>query len=87
MNSVLHTFKVQLIGKDNQPIPSAMIMINKGDHPFQDIATYTDEQGLFYLPNLIIPGNYEIKIIIDGMDSIVVQYYFDKNSKNIHFKI
>lgn len=44
------------------PIEGAIVMIAEGSYEHPDIAAQTDEQGIFYLPNLHLPGTYTLLI-------------------------
>src|SRR5437588_8388340 len=45
-----------------QPVEGAMVMIAGGAYEHQDIASQSDAQGTFYLPELRVPGTYTILI-------------------------
>ena len=44
------------------PIRDAVVMITDGSHPFNEIASVTDDQGIFHLSNLTLPGHYRLHI-------------------------
>lgn len=44
------------------PIEGAIVMIAEGSHEHPDIAAQSDEQGIFYLPDIHIPGTYTLLI-------------------------
>ena len=44
-----------------QPVEGAMVMIAEGGE-HQDIASQTDSQGTFFLPEIQVPGTYTLLI-------------------------
>jgi hypothetical protein len=44
------------------PVAGAIVMIAEGSHEHPDIAVQSDEQGIFYLPDIQIPGTYTLLI-------------------------
>ena len=44
-----------------QPVEGAMVMIAEGGE-HQDIASQSDAQGTFYLPEIQVPGTYTLLI-------------------------
>lgn len=44
------------------PIEGAIVMIAEGSYEHPDIAAQTDDQGVFFLPNLQVPGTYTLLI-------------------------
>ena len=44
------------------PVEGAIVMIAEGSHEHPDIASQSDEQGYFYLPNIQVPGTYTLLI-------------------------
>jgi len=44
-----------------QPVAGAMVMIAEGGE-HQDIASQTDAQGTFFLPEIQVPGTYTLLI-------------------------
>jgi hypothetical protein len=45
-----------------QPIEGAMVMIADGSYEHPDIASQSDAQGTFYLPEIQVPGTYTLLI-------------------------
>ena len=44
------------------PVEGAIVMIAEGSHEHPDIAAQSDENGMFYLPDIQIPGTYTLLI-------------------------
>ena len=44
------------------PVEGAIIMIAEGSYQHSDMASQTDEQGNFSLPNIQVPGTYTLLI-------------------------
>ena len=44
------------------PIEGAIVMIAEGSYQHSDMASQTDEQGNFSLPNIQVPGTYTLLI-------------------------
>lgn len=44
------------------PVEGAIVMIAEGSYEHPDIAAQTDSQGVFFLPNLQVPGTYTLLI-------------------------
>jgi hypothetical protein len=44
------------------PVEGAIIMIAEGNYQHSDMASQTDEQGNFSLPNIQVPGTYTLLI-------------------------
>jgi hypothetical protein len=44
------------------PVEGAIIMITEGSYQHSDMASQTDEQGNFSLPNIQVPGTYTLLI-------------------------
>ena len=47
---------------NGQPISDAIIMITEGPYEHPDIAAQTNTDGVFYLPDLKLPGTYTLQI-------------------------
>ena len=45
-----------------QPVEGAMVMIAEGGYEHHDIASQSDAQGTFYLPEIQVPGTYTLLI-------------------------
>lgn len=43
-------------------VSGAMVMITGGSYEHPDIASQSDEKGVFYLPEIKIPGTYTLLI-------------------------
>jgi hypothetical protein len=52
--------------KAGRPVADAIIMITKGSHEFNDIASVSNEKGEFFLSNVVIPGKYVLQIQHDN---------------------
>ena len=49
-----------------RPIADAIVMIREGSHEFNDIASVSNEQGEFFVSNIVIPGSYTLQIQHDA---------------------
>ncbi len=45
-----------------KPVEGAIVMIAEGSYQHSDMASQTDEQGNFSLPNIQVPGTYTLLI-------------------------
>jgi hypothetical protein len=45
-----------------RPVADAVVMITGGSHEFNDLASVTNENGEFYLSNVVVPGRYTLQI-------------------------
>lgn len=45
-----------------KPVEGAMVMIADGTYEHQDIASQSDAAGVFYLPEIRVPGTYTLLI-------------------------
>ncbi len=45
-----------------RPVKEAVVMIVDGSSEFNDIASVTDDSGVFYLSNIAVPGRYVLQI-------------------------
>ncbi len=52
--------------KAGRPVAGAIVMITKGSHGFNDMASVSNEQGEFFLSNIVIPGQYVLQIQHDN---------------------
>jgi Carboxypeptidase regulatory-like domain len=48
--------------KAGRPVADAIVMITKGSHEFNDMASVSNEKGEFFLSNIVIPGQYVLQI-------------------------
>ena len=60
------TVKGILHDQSGKPINDAIVMIVSGPGEFNDLASVSNENGEFKLPNVVIPGNYVLQIQNDG---------------------
>jgi hypothetical protein len=49
-----------------QPVEGAIVMITKGSHEFNDMASVSNEKGEFFVSNIVIPGRYVLQIGYNG---------------------
>jgi Carboxypeptidase regulatory-like domain len=49
-----------------QPVEGAIVMITKGSHEFNDMASVSNELGEFFLSNIAVPGQYVLQIQHDN---------------------
>ena len=45
-----------------KPVAGATVMITGGSYEYPDIASQSDEEGVFYLPEIRLPGTYTLLI-------------------------
>lgn len=62
-----------------KPVVGAMVMITGGHYDHPDIASQSDEAGVFYLPDIKIPGTYTL-LIRHGEQSKTVSVQVDADS-------
>jgi len=67
-----------------QPVADAIIMITQGSHEFNDMAAISNEQGEFYVSNIVIPGWYILQV---QHDSGTITKKIEVNSPNDSFVI
>ena len=64
--STIKSVKGIVYNRQGKPLGDAVVMITDGSHPFQDMASISNEKGEFYLDNLTLPGSYTIQINRQG---------------------
>jgi hypothetical protein len=62
-----------------KPLEGAIVMITGGSYEHQDIASQSDEQGVFYLPETKIPGTYNL-LIRHGEQSKTIEVHLNRES-------
>ncbi|NII29674.1 carboxypeptidase regulatory-like domain-containing protein [Pseudoflavitalea sp. X16] len=62
-----------------KPVAGAIVMITGGHDEHPDIASQSDEEGVFYLPAIKIPGTYTL-LIKYGERSKTVSVQVDADS-------
>ena len=45
-----------------RPVSDALVMIIDGPHEFPEIASVSDERGLFVLSGVVVPGRYTVQV-------------------------
>lgn len=48
--------------ESGKPIRDAIVMIVDGSSDFNDIASVSNDEGEFYISNVVIPGRYVLQI-------------------------
>jgi hypothetical protein len=48
--------------KAGQPVEGAVVMIKEGTYEFNDIASVSNQNGEFFVSNIVIPGRYVLQI-------------------------
>ncbi|MDB5191871.1 MAG: hypothetical protein JWQ96_1434 [Segetibacter sp.] len=56
------TVKGILHDSSGTPIPHAIVMIVDGPSDFNDMASVSNDNGEFYISNVVIPGRYVLQI-------------------------
>ena len=56
------TVKGILRDQAGKPINDAVVMVVSGSGDFNDIASVSNDNGEFRIPNVVIPGNYVLQI-------------------------
>jgi hypothetical protein len=56
------TVKGLLHDTAGRPVVDAVVMIVEGSSEFNDIASVSDDNGQFYISNVVIPGRYVLQI-------------------------
>lgn len=51
-----------LTHKNGGPVADAVVMIKAGSYEFNDIASVSNDQGEFYVSDIVIPGRYTLQI-------------------------
>ena len=62
-----------------KPLEGAIVMITGGSYEHPDIASQSDEQGVFYLPEIKIPGTYNLLIRHDDQ-SKKIEVHLNRDS-------
>lgn len=70
-----------LTNKTGGPMADAVIMIKEGSHEFNDIASISNDQGEFYVSDIVIPGKYTLQI--KGKNATVFKEIDIQNSDTI----
>ena len=60
--TVTKSVKGILHDRSGKPVAGATVMITGGDFEHPDIASQSDDSGVFYLPAIQIPGTYTLLI-------------------------
>jgi hypothetical protein len=76
--------KGRLQTTNGKPVADAIVMIKEGSHEFNDMAAMSNEQGEFYVNNIVIPGWYILQI---QHDSGSITKKIEVNSPNDSFVI
>lgn len=77
------SIKGVLQNKDGRPLADAIIMIKDGSHEFNDIASVSNEQGEFFVSNIVVPGKYVLQIQHDS-NSITKEINIQSPDTTIH---
>ncbi len=56
------TVKGIIVDQSGKPVNDAIVMIVDGTTEFNDIASVSNEDGEFYISNVVIPGRYVLQI-------------------------
>ena len=51
-----------ILDSTGSPVTDAVVMIKSGSHEFNEIASLSDENGEFYVSNIVVPGTYVLEI-------------------------
>jgi carboxypeptidase family protein len=62
-----------------QLMKNVSVMITGGSYQHSDIAVQSDEQGVFYLPEVKVPGTYDLQIRHDDQ-SKTIEVHLNKDS-------
>lgn len=68
-----------------KPLEGVTVMITEGTYEHPDIASQSDEQGIFYLPEIKIPGTYYLLIQREDQ-SKTIEVHLNKDSE-IHVRL
>lgn len=68
-----------------KPLKGATVTITGGSHEYPDIASQSDEQGVFYLPEIKIPAMYYL-LIRHGDQSKTIEVHLNRDSE-IHVRL
>ncbi|OQP57642.1 hypothetical protein A3860_08400 [Niastella vici] len=61
------------------PLEGAIVVITGGSYEHPDIASQSDEHGVFYLPEIKIPGTYNL-LIRHGDQSKTIEVHLNRES-------
>ena len=61
------------------PLEGVIVMITGGSYEHPDIAAQSDEQGVFYLPEIKVPGTYYLLIRYEDQ-SREIEVHLNKDS-------
>jgi hypothetical protein len=62
-----------------QLLEGVIIMITGGSYEHPDIAAESDEQGVFYLPGIKVPGTYDL-LVRHGDQTKNIEVHLNKDS-------
>jgi hypothetical protein len=62
-----------------KPLEGIIVMITGGSYEYPDIASQSDDQGVFYLPEIKIPGTYNLLIRRDDQTK-TIEVHLNKDS-------
>ena len=60
-------------------LEGASVMITGGSYEHDDIAAQSDDQGVFYLPEVKVPGTYDL-LVRQGDQSKTLEVHLNKDS-------
>jgi hypothetical protein len=58
----LTSVKGILLNSAGSPVADAIVMIKDSDYEFNDMASVSNENGEFFLSNIVVPGRYVLEI-------------------------
>lgn len=62
-----------------KPLEGLIVMITGGSYEYPDMASQTDEQGEFHLPEIKIPGTYNL-LLRHGDQSKTIEVHLNRDS-------
>ena len=62
-----------------KPLEGVTVMITGGSYEHHDIASQSDEEGIFYLPEIKVPGTYYLLIRYEDQ-SKEIEVHLNKDS-------
>lgn len=62
-----------------KPLEGVTVMITGGSYEFPDIASQSDKEGVFYLPEVKVPGTYNL-LIDHNNQSKNIEVHLNKDS-------
>jgi hypothetical protein len=68
-----------------KPLEGATILITGGGYEYPDIASQSDKEGVFFLPEIKIPAMYYLKITHDDQTK-TIEVHLNKDSE-IHIRL